>query len=622
MERIKFFSNERVGLSDMEAGAGGILEMDNRLREARIVFIPSGRTSGNAATSARIFSGFTYTVPGGLGVGNSLVLMRGTGIFPIYDQGVIKYGVIFGEHDPLTLTLSVSALAPGTYGLWVRFVLSQTDNENRVFWNESTATEEISQVPTRERGIWDAVLIDSSAGAPGSGEYVKIYQVTIGAGPVVSAIADYRHFFYEGDAYGAGYADEWGNGVNDRSANRAAYPIADLHTFVHYVRSQLRDIIDPTVQTNHVKDPPIDLQTIDDHITDLGGTGGAAMVGTAVQGVNRPNDGLCIISPASLGLAATDVSANMAELLTYLASGMYRGGNNHIQGRDDNTTAFLLKLIRGKNLIESLRIGTESDAEKHTVLRYSHEGLPIRGVHIEDFFIHSTDANIDQGIWYILNLGATGIHTVTRVPYEHGVRCKNLYDTAPGTMVTGLSVGGNAYGTFVLNSTDSGGPPCEFAAEFHGVLTQSVTPPATASKLTILMEHALDPTNNLIEIRYDMVLNNIYMRIKGSKNAIGQQVDQILPGVLNPVANILSCKLHCYKNATTGKQHVTFSDATANGGLGISIDLEFTTEDFKNDQKYNLSFLLETNAGGSGQYSQFDFKHIIAQNTVNSVTLL
>jgi hypothetical protein len=149
--------------------------------------------------------------------------------------------VLLGEESPASYSIDVTGLGDGTYNVFARLVYSQASSENRVFWNASgTPGEYIDNVPTRNVPAWQYAIQADSVAPPGIGEYVLLWKATVATG-AVSALTDYRHFFFEGDVNGT-YAQEWGTG-NDRNANRATYGAGDLHKFVQGVRTQLAEII-------------------------------------------------------------------------------------------------------------------------------------------------------------------------------------------------------------------------------------------------------------------------------------------------------------------------------------------------------------------------------------------
>jgi hypothetical protein len=114
---------------------------------------------------------------------------------------------------------------------------------NRVYWNAGvTPGEYLSNTASRNRIAWAATWQLSSAAPPGNGEWFEVARVTIGAGPVISAVTDYRMMFFEGRAADS-YADLWGDGAFERTGNRALVGIHDFHTFTQAMRRQLKEII-------------------------------------------------------------------------------------------------------------------------------------------------------------------------------------------------------------------------------------------------------------------------------------------------------------------------------------------------------------------------------------------
>lgn len=243
MDLTKFFPNERVDLKDM-SDAGGQLNIDDRMREGRIFLLPEGRT-GTTGQDARVISGFDVV---GNPVGTtSITINRGIGICKFYDNGVLKHGIIMGDDGPENYVLDLSAASNDTYYVWARFVQSDGEYENRVFWNPtgSPAQEYVENVATRSQSTWELIYQSSSSSSPpGHGEYFRIYTV-VKSGGVITTVTDTRHFLFEGDtASSPAYDHEWGDGANDRNADRAQYGVKDLHKFIAFVKRQLSDIIE------------------------------------------------------------------------------------------------------------------------------------------------------------------------------------------------------------------------------------------------------------------------------------------------------------------------------------------------------------------------------------------
>ncbi|MCU0913018.1 MAG: hypothetical protein MUC88_00470 [Planctomycetes bacterium] len=265
MDHIQWYPNERVQLSDLELATGQLVEQD-MARATRCLILPRGRSTGSAAAhEARVLSGFSGTVPGGLGTGTTLVLSSGKAILGLLNGADLEFGVVHGDSSPDSYTLDFSTASVGNYDVYVRYVQADSSRENRIFWNPvgSPAAEEVDTVYTQKEATWEAVYQAAALAPPGNGEWFRVYRVTIASGPVISALADYRHFFFEGSAATADgpYEQEWGDGTNDRNADRATYGLGDLHLWSQMVRRQLGEIIDNGSNVSHVKLPAIDLES-------------------------------------------------------------------------------------------------------------------------------------------------------------------------------------------------------------------------------------------------------------------------------------------------------------------------------------------------------------------------
>jgi len=247
MSRIRWYPNERVQLADFELATGKLV-MQDMARSVRSLVLPRGRsTTGAAASEARVLSGFAATVVGGLGVGSSLLIAAGSAVLGYVEDGAYHFGVVHGDLLPADATIDFSGASLDDYNVFARFIQSDAEQANRVFWNAAglPPAEEIDTVNTQKVGTWEITSQVSTLAPPGNGEWFRICRVTVAAGPVISVLNDLRHFFFEGSAATSDgpYEQEWGDGTNDRNADRAAYGIGDLHMWAQLVRRQLTDII-------------------------------------------------------------------------------------------------------------------------------------------------------------------------------------------------------------------------------------------------------------------------------------------------------------------------------------------------------------------------------------------
>lgn len=273
MDRVAILPNQRVGIDDYEDGAGGRLVQADQIREGRVFLLPSGRANGSAVTSARILEGFEVSFGGT--PDTTATITRGSGLFPVIgDDDLLTFGLMVGDEGAASQIIDFASAAPSSVQtVYVRAVRALTEAVNRVFWNPSgsPAREFTDNVPTRLTSSWEVAFQASALPPPGS-DWVKVGEMTLDGTSSPLSYADYRHFYFEGDEEsGNQYAHEWGDGANDRNADRGAYGIQDLHLFVQMVRRQLSDIIDPvaTGAPHHHEAVTVGLKQLDDeHKTD------------------------------------------------------------------------------------------------------------------------------------------------------------------------------------------------------------------------------------------------------------------------------------------------------------------------------------------------------------------
>lgn len=234
---IKWHADERVDLPDANQFAGE-LDLYEHARILRELVLPAGRNTGAATTEARIFAGFDIQNI----VGGTCDITRGTGIFKFLRDGDLVLGLVSGEMGADTQQIDLSAQPNDDYAIYVRATWSETDQENRVHWDDSGSEEIVLFVKTREDLAWEWTYRSSSSSPPSGGDWVKVWELTV-SGAAITAQADYRHFFFEGDAKsGAGqWLDEWGT-ANDRDSDRALYGVTDFHQWASAIRKKMDDI--------------------------------------------------------------------------------------------------------------------------------------------------------------------------------------------------------------------------------------------------------------------------------------------------------------------------------------------------------------------------------------------
>jgi hypothetical protein len=311
MDRVSILPNQRVGIPDYEDGAGGRLVQEDQHRENRTFLLPSGRQTGGAVTSARLFSGWDWeTIT--FDTDDSATLNRGAGIFPVLDDdGTLIFGQLAGDEGVASVILDFSGASPSsTQAVYIRAVSTLGSFENRVFWNPDaspSAAELTDNVSTRRLAAWQAVFQDTSAPAPGNGEYVKIWDVVMNGASKITSVTDYRHLYFEGDVNGS-FAHEWGDGANDRSATRETYGITDNHMFVQAVRRQLADILGVPWYTA-APDDLTELNKINNRfvtVTQGAFTGHYATLDAAITALNAGNGGTILLKSGTY--TATEIN--------------------------------------------------------------------------------------------------------------------------------------------------------------------------------------------------------------------------------------------------------------------------------------------------------------------------
>lgn len=234
---VKFLPNERVDVGDAEAIQRNVLT-DHRAQMKSLVF-------GSVVTASGLRRVVTPFVISPQGTPDATAdISAGVAIAAeLLPDSTREYGVIFGNEVQATQTLDWTGQPSGTYGVYVRYTNSPGKVGARVFWNSTSNDEDVDAVETRYVVDWDVSY--SSGGSPGD-EWVYVGDVFWDGGtPGEIETADITvdpHLMFEGDA-GASYAQEWGDGANDRNADRVTHGAHDLYTWVQGVRRQLSDII-------------------------------------------------------------------------------------------------------------------------------------------------------------------------------------------------------------------------------------------------------------------------------------------------------------------------------------------------------------------------------------------
>lgn len=234
---VRTVAGERVSQGDFQALSDSIESAVGQVGEGFLVhrdsYIISGFTpsyTGSTVTVTR-----DATIYGGTNVaeGRALLAFRDTRV------GTITYGHVTAG-DPAKRSIGTSGLS-GTFGLYIRFSLRETDSTSRVLWNADSVSggpiEVIRDVATRYSASWDIILAETSP----SLEWLRIAEVVI-AGGAVSSLVDQRPLFFEGRPdLNYDPTQDWGS-TDDRQTNRAEYPIIDLRTAIRALQTQIASI--------------------------------------------------------------------------------------------------------------------------------------------------------------------------------------------------------------------------------------------------------------------------------------------------------------------------------------------------------------------------------------------
>lgn len=227
LELIRWTANERVGIPDQEAMTDLVAEELRRRTDGMLL---------RSVDGAQVLGGFGLT---SLGAGLAR-LDYGRAILPVVKEQVETQGFFLGLQSPTSYQLDFSGAADDTYDVYIRAVYTDGTFENRVFWDPGSSAEFVDYVATRQVPTWEATYAADGAPSPGS-EWVRLWSVNVASG-LITGTTDRRPFFFEGEADGS-YGHLWGDGANDRNADRATYGVQDRWTWDQGVRRQLADII-------------------------------------------------------------------------------------------------------------------------------------------------------------------------------------------------------------------------------------------------------------------------------------------------------------------------------------------------------------------------------------------
>lgn len=265
---VRFLPNQRVDLPDFVAIQTNA-RTDTRSSFLHLLFARN-RTDTRVK---KILGGFQCTEDGG-GPSSIVEVNRGgaTG-FEILDTGAEDKGAFFGLDGPSVQNIDFTGRPASTYTIFVRFVQDQGELGARVFWNDNTQAEDVDSIDTRLIVSWD---VRAETASPGS-EWQRVADVVWNGVSISNGdITHRRRMFFEGDEDG-GFAHEWGDGVNDRDADRGQHGVHDLYDFVHMVRRQFEEIMGGGQKYYEI--PAINLA---DHIADSSDPHGPTLTQTSL----------------------------------------------------------------------------------------------------------------------------------------------------------------------------------------------------------------------------------------------------------------------------------------------------------------------------------------------------
>jgi hypothetical protein len=227
--RVRVESNERIDKPDWEAmQLGAHLAVRYALRGLAL-----GTDAGDDTIA---LSTWTLTT-----VGSELTVTPGRALAgEEMPDGTIEHGYVTGEDGDASQTLDFTGEPAATYIIYVRPDFSPGVSGSRLFWNSATETEDAAAIDTREVAGWRVVAATSSPGD----QYAAVGRA-IWDGATFTSTNNVGRHFWEGQlsTTGAESSDIWGDGVNDRNADRATYGVQSLYKAFALVRRQLKDII-------------------------------------------------------------------------------------------------------------------------------------------------------------------------------------------------------------------------------------------------------------------------------------------------------------------------------------------------------------------------------------------
>ena len=220
MDLLRVHGNERIDWKDFQFLA------ERSVADAAFAGL-AGLFGGG--TGAWFLQGFKATV-----AGTVITVPLGTALLAADVQGTTQYGFVADDGNA-SQAVDVGSFADGTYGVYVRFAWVESASGSRLFWNASGQGSEYPKtVYTRLEASWQ-VKVDS--GNPGT-SWTKVCDAAkVGA---AVTLTDKRDLLFEGKV-DTSYAQQWGDGGNDRNADRQQYGVKTLHDWIQAMRRTVKD---------------------------------------------------------------------------------------------------------------------------------------------------------------------------------------------------------------------------------------------------------------------------------------------------------------------------------------------------------------------------------------------
>ena len=223
-------ANERIDLADFRHAVDASFQENLRQFNTNVLTSPAKQQDW-------ILDGFEMTNP----AGKQLQVTKGRALLGQREGAIAYQGVLTTEGDA-TKIVDMTALAPNTYNIYIRFEYVDADSASRIFW-DATGTEVSQTHPTRRTANWSVRVETTSPGA----EWMLIGTADNTDVPVPGQlfIVDQRPLYFEGlvnQSFESGWSAEGGGVANDRNADRLTYGVQDFQTFTGAMRQCLTDI--------------------------------------------------------------------------------------------------------------------------------------------------------------------------------------------------------------------------------------------------------------------------------------------------------------------------------------------------------------------------------------------